>query len=362
MSSRLLPLFFVLLIFWVNFSSCGGGEEQVTETLRPVRYVEVYSTGGSRVRTFSGVARSGVESNLSFKVQGTVRSIPVKVGVQARSGQLIARLDPEDYQLKVQQAEASLSQATAQEQKAKADLERVRALWENQNASKSELDAARATSESASASAQSSRKALELARLQLSYTRLKAPAAGSIASVDVEVNENVQAGQRIVMLIAGSQIEVEVGIPEILISQIKTGSGVTVTFDALPNTTNSATVTEVGVAATGFATTFPVTVRLNNADSDVRSGMAAEVAFQFQSNDPRERIIVPAVAVGEDRSGRFVFIVEPASGDTAVVKRVTVQIGELLADGLEVFGGVTDGDLVVTAGVSKIQDGQKVKL
>ena len=196
----------------------------------------------------------------------------------------------------------------------------------------------------------------------MSYTRLTAPSSGSIATVDVEVNENVQAGQVIVMLTAGSQIEVEVAIPEVLISQVRMGSPVTVSFDALPGKNYAATVREVGVAATGFATTFPVTVRLNSADSSIRSGMAAEVAFRFESGDQRERIIVPAVAVAEDRQGRFVFVVQPANGDTAIVKRTNVEIGELLSDGLEVFAGLTDGDLVVTAGVSRIQDGQKVKL
>lgn len=349
-----------LLIAFVLWSC--GQEVPPQEVLRPVRYVEVYSTGGSRDRTFSGVAKAGVESNLSFKVAGTLQSLPVKVGDRVRTGQAIARIDPEGYRLRVQQTDAALTQAKAQAQKAKADYDRVRGLYENKNASKSQLDAARAAAESASAGVQSARKILDLAKLQLSYTRLSAPSEGSIAMVDVEVNENVRAGQRIVMLTAGSRIEVEVAIPEVLISQVRNESAVVVNFDAMPGKDYAATVREVGVAATGFATTFPVTVRLNGPDSAVRSGMAAEVRFRFESNDQRERMIVPAVAVAEDRDGRFVFVVEPASGDTAIVKRVNVEIGELLNDGLEVFSGLVDGDLVVTAGVSKIQDGQKVKL
>jgi RND family efflux transporter MFP subunit len=341
--------------------SCGGNEP-IQEVLRPVRYVEVFSTGGSRIRTFSGVAKSGVESNLSFKVPGTVASIPVKVGDKVSAGQLIARLDQEDYRLRVQQADAALTQTKAQEQRAKADYERVRGLYANNNASKSQLDAARASSESASASVQSAQKTLDLAQLQLSYTRLTASRSGSIASVDLELNENVQAGQRIIMLTAGSQIEVEVGIPEVLISRVRTGNSATVSFDALPDKSYSGTVREVGVAATGFATTFPVTVRLNSPEAGIRSGMAAEVGFRFEADNQRERIIVPAVAVAEDRTGRFVFVVQPASGDTANVRRVGVEIGELLSDGIEIFSGLSDGDLVVTAGVSKIQDGQKVKL
>jgi len=362
----MLPYKSVFSVFLSTFCltciiSCGGKEQQVEEIIRPVRYTQVYSTGGSRVRTFSGVAKSGVESNLSFKVAGTVLEVPVKVGDKVRVGQLIARLDPEDYQLKVQQADASLLQAKAQQRNAKAGYERVRALYENNNASKDELDAARAGFESATAQVQSFEKQLELARLQLSYTKLLAPATGSIASVDVEVNENVQPGQRIVMLIAGSQIEVEVAIPEILIADIREGSQVTVIFDAIPGKSHPAVVREVGVAAMGFATTFPVTAQLQETDPDIRSGMAAEVAFRFESSDRRERFIVPSVAIGEDSQGRFVYVVAPTNSDTASVKRVNVQVGELTADGFEILQGLSDGDLVVTAGVSKIIDGQKVK-
>ena len=350
----------ITTLFFLGFA-CNTPHEQ-PEIIRPVRYAKVYSTGGTRTRTFSGVAKAGIESDLSFKVPGTVQQVAVKVGDSVRKSTVIAALDREDYEIQVQQARASLRQGTAQRQKAAADYERIRALYENNNASKSDLDAARAAFESTRASVEAAEKQLELAELQLSYTRLLAPSDGSIASVDIDANENVQPGQRVVMLTAGSDIEVEVAIPEILISQIEKGSSVAVTFDAVPGTTYPAVVREVGVASTAFATTFPVTVRLAQRASNIRSGMAAEVSFRFESADRRERILVPSVAVAEDRQGRFLYVVQPVSGDTAIVHRVGVQIGELTDAGLEVFTGLTDGDLVVTAGVSRIQDGQKVRL
>ncbi len=352
----------IIFIACIVLAACGKDEPTVQEIIRPVRYAKVYSTGGSQMRTFSGAARSGIESNLSFRVPGTVQAVRVKVGDHVTRGQLIARLDPKDYELQGQQASAALSQARAQRQKASADYERVRQLYESNSAPRSQLDAARAAYESSSAGVDASQKQLELAQSQLGYTRLTAPAAGSIASVDIEVNENAGAGQPVVMLTSGSSIEVEVAIPEILISQITQGDQVTVTFDAIEGKNYSAVVREVGVASTAFATTFPVTVRLKSVVSDIRSGMAAEVAFRFESGDQRERIIVPPVSVAEDREGRFVFIVQPANSDTAIVKRVAVEVGDLSSEGIEVLRGLADGDLVVTAGVSKITDGQRVRL
>ena len=337
-------------------------EEEAAVVLRPVRYQQVFSTGGSRVRTFSGIARAGVESRLSFKVAGTVRRVPVQVGDSVRAGQLIADLDPEDYRLQAQQAEAGLAQARAQERNALADYARARQLYENDNLALSQLEAARTTAESAEQSVKASEQSLELARLQLSYTRLIAPLDGAVASVNVEVNENVRPGQVVVLLTSGSQLEVEVGIPEVLISQIQAGRDCTVTFDALPGTTFSAVITEVGVMSTGMGTTFPVTVVLDEAYPGIRSGMATEVAFLFQSEGQREIYIVPPVAVGEDRDGRLVYVVEPTTPGKGVVHRRAVVIGELTAEGLEVFEGLSDGDRVVTAGISKIEDSQEVRL
>ncbi len=342
-------------------ASCGG-EEQTETVLRPVRYEQVYATGGSRVRVFTGTARAGVESRLSFKVPGTVRRLIVQVGDSVRAGQLIAEVDPEDYRLEVQRAQAALAQARAQARNAEVTYERTRLMYENNTAAKSDLDAARAAYESAEASVSAYDQSLRLAQLQLSYTRLTAPVAGAVAAVDVEVNENVSPGQAIVLLTSGSRLEVDVGVPEVLIAQVREGDTATVTFDALPGREFAAVVTEVGVAATGTGTTFPVTALLEETDPDIRSGMAAEVGFRFGAQGEREIYLVPSVAVGEDRQGRFVYVVEPTQEGQGTVHRRPVEIGELTPEGLEIMSGLSDGDRVVTAGVSKIEDGMQVRL
>ncbi|MFQ5627375.1 MAG: efflux RND transporter periplasmic adaptor subunit, partial [bacterium] len=137
-------------------------------------------------------------------------------------------------------------------------------MYENRNASRNDLDAARAASGSADAQVAAAEKQLELARRQLSYTKLTAPVAGAIATVDIEPNENTQAGQTIAQLTAGSKLEVEVAMPEILISNVREGDPVVVTFDALPGITRNARITEVGVASMGIATAFPVTVLVDD--------------------------------------------------------------------------------------------------
>jgi RND family efflux transporter MFP subunit len=351
-----------VLIFMVVLTGCAQELPQ-QEILRPVRSQQVYATGGARVRSFSGMARAGRETDLSFRVSGRIEELNVEVGDAVRAGHLIARLEPRDFEIAQRQAEANLAQSQARSRNEEANLDRIRGLYENDNASKNDLDAALAQSQAARAQVDASTQALESARRRLEYTRLRAPVNGAIAAVPVEVNENVERGQQVVRMTSGSSPEVVVAMPGVLISQVREGEPVTVRFDALADAVFEAVVTEVGVAAIGTATTFPVTVRLAQADPDIRSGMAAEVAFRFASRDSRERIYLPTHAVGEDREGRYVFVLEAGPEDgVGRVRRVAVEVGALTPDGLELLAGLTDGQHVVTAGVRRLTDGQRVKL
>ncbi len=355
---------------------CEKKKPEQVKVLRPVRFQKVVVASHSRVRTFAGTAKAGEEARLSFKVPGTISRLYVKVGDSVEPGDIIVELDPKDYALEVQKAEASLARAHAQARNATADYSRTRDLYENNNASREDLDAARAADESGKASVRVASKELELAHLQLSYTRLHASLKGAIAEVPVEVNENMRAGQPVVHLYSGGPPEVKVAIPEGFIAKIHKGDSVTVTFDSLPGSQFAATVTEVGVAATGTSTTFPVTVRLETPDPKIRSGLAANVAFTFGRTNNRPYIVVPIQAVGEDRQGHFVFILEHKGSERGIVRRRPVSVGDLAqtqcnllgilgtgkCEGLEILEGLKDSELVVTAGVKRLEDGQEVKL
>lgn len=339
---------------------CGGAEPEVSEVLRPVRYVEARRAGTTSSRILAGVVRSGVESRLSFRVPGTLLLLDIEVGSVVKKGQEIARLDSTDYALRVEEAKAALAQARAGLRRAQADYDRVRSLYENNNASKAELDSARASSESAEAQRDAVSKRLELANQQVGYTILTAPGDGAIASVDVEVNENVDAGEQVCLLVSGSQPEAAIPVPEGLIAQMHKGQEVTIKLDALPGRSYPAEIKEVGVAVTGAATTYLVTARFLGGDIDIRAGMAAEVTFLFDEPES-DHILVPVVAVGEDRDGRFVYVVEPSGDSEGTVHRRAVEMTST-ARGVEIVDGLDEGELVVTAGVRRLVDGETVKL
>lgn len=352
-------------IFAAGFMvACSDPPAEVEEVVRPVRYMRVMPVGTGETRIFSGVTKAAVETDLSFKVGGLVTELDASVGDVVQLGQQVASLDPTDYRVTLREAEAGLERARAEERNALAAFERTRELYENRNASRSDLDAARAMSESAAALVRASSQQLEAVRLQLSYTRLTAPQQCTIARRHVEVNQNVSAGQPIVRVNCGDCPEIRVDVPGIYIGQVKNGAPVVVNVAALPGRQLSGLVTEVGVGTEQNRSIYPVMVQLQDGCEAVRSGMAADVSLRLTTqNDLTSYLVVPIVSVGEDSGGNFVFVLEPQpEGEGFVAHRRAVTMGRPMAQGIEISAGLREGELVATAGVRRLTDGQIVTL
>lgn len=332
------------------------------EPIRPVRVERVEASGASQTRTFSGRIRASTETKLSFKVGGTVTEMRPKVGDKLKKGQTVATLEAQDQSLQVQGAQASVQQVRAQLTNAKAQYARVKALYENDNATAADLDSARTAVASAEATLKAATKQVELAQAQAGKTVLRSPLAGVVASVDVEAGENVGPGQPVLLLTSGGAAEVEIAVPETVISQIRVGMPATVRIDALKGKAVRATVSEVGVTTGQTATTYPVTAQLLEQSEDVRPGMAAQVALKFGDKKATNGVFVLPKAVGEDRAGRFVFVAQPTGKGLAVVKRKKVEVGSIGTSGIQIKRGLEPGELLITAGLAHLVDGKEVKL
>ncbi len=357
---KVLTLVLVVLLF--SATACSGPEEIAQEpVLRLVKTVTIENSAMGRERTFSGVSQSTQESRISFKAGGTITSLPVRVGAQLKAGAVLARLNTSQFDLQVQQSEAALAQAQASQRNADSNYDRVKGLYAGNNASRNDLDAARANAESARAQVQSNKKALEIAQLNRSYTRLTVPEDCVVASLEVELNENVSAGTPVALVNCGAGIQVNIGVPESLITNVTEGMVAQVTFDAVSGRTYEGAITEIGAASSGGAATFPVTVMLNDVDSSIRAGMAADVLLRFAQSGTNA-FVVPASAVINDESGTFVYVALPKNGTTATIARKTVTTGELVEAGIEIVQGLEVGDIVVTAGTSVIRPNLEVLL
>ncbi|MEM9189951.1 MAG: efflux RND transporter periplasmic adaptor subunit [Myxococcota bacterium] len=344
----------------VVVTACGGDEEAVAEAVvRPVRYVTVSTGETSLQRSFSGSIRAGNQSRLAFQVTGRVEDLLVKVGDRVTKGQKIAALNPADFELQLQEARASAAQARAQTVSANATYERTRALYESNNASRQDLDTARANRDSAQSSSAAAGQAVRQLQRQLGYATLTAPGEGTISEVDIEASEVVSAGQVVAVLQVGEQLEVAVDVPESAVNRIEQGQEALITVSSLAGQRFTGTIYEIGVPM-GGATVFPVTVRLAEATPELRAGMTAEVAFELAEAEEEPVMRVPATAVGEDREGRYVFVIERTEGDRGILHRAAVEVGGIENSGIEIRSGLEEGQLVVTAGVARVQDGLEV--
>ncbi len=355
-SAKRLTVMFCAAALLVGCEKDSAPQEDV---LRPVRYHLVEDNSAGRDRSFSGTSKSTKESRLSFKIGGTATSVPAQIGQNLKKGDLIAQLDAANYLLQVEQAQAALVEAQAGERNAVSNYERAKGLYANDNASLNELDAARANSDSARAQVRAASKALEIARLNASYTRLYAGDDCSIASIEVEVNENVSAGQQIAVVSCGSEFEVTLDVPESVISSIDQYTPVSISFGSISGVQFSGEVSEISTSGTSAA--FPVVVKVHESHPALRSGLAANVTFQFDAPSIDNTYVLPVSSVVKDPGGTFVFIARP-DGDPgqAVVERRPIALGELTQFGVEVLEGLSPGDRVVTAGITVIRDGQRV--
>ena len=358
-ASNLPGVGLLTLTLAAGLTGCGGEPPAAAPQLRPVRTVIVERTDGGVSRTLAGVARAGVESRLSFRVAGTVESVDVELGDRVRNRQVLARLDPTDYELQVEEAEAGLAQAQAGRARRGRLRARPRSVREQQRLARA-ISTPPAPASSRRGPAGVGRQEARAGPAAAQLHRLRAPIDGAIAAVPVEVNENVRAGQPVVLLTSGAEPEVEVAMPEVFISQIPEGQPVEVSFDALPGRRLAARVTEVGVAATGTATTFPVVADLSEAAPDVRSGMAAEVTFRFAGDRRRTASWCPA---WRRRGPRRTLRLRPRARRR---RHRRWRAGARSRSASRPRGGrhrdprgLTDGERVVTAGVRRLTDGRR---
>ncbi len=356
--------------------SCGEKKKAVVvESIRPVKFGKVMMSGDALSETFSGSAQSSKESKMSFKVSGTLTKLNVKVGDMVRKGQLIAKVDQTDYSVQYQQSlannkssETQIKSAQSQLTNSKATYQRIEKLYENNSVSISEFEQAKSALELAEASysaalaqANASEKQVESAQNQVRYSTLVAPFSGVITAVMVEENELVGSGTPVATISAMGDPEISVGIPEVFISKVKRNQMVDIVFSSMPNQVFSGKIYEVGFSSQG-GSTYPVTVRIIKPTEDIRPGMVADVRFSFSSGEKdAQKMVTPIASVGEDSNGHFVFGLTQ-EGENYLVKKKKIQIGELTTAGFEIKSGLTNGELVATAGLNTLLDGMKVRL
>jgi len=329
-------------------------------TVRAIKYVEVESTVCCQIRGISGVVESAEQADLSFGVGWRVQSVIVKLGERVKADEPLAKLDPRSYELNRDAANAEVIKAQAVLADRTNDYEAKAKLYDDRFVAKTTVDSAYADYESAEQNVQSAQARLKLAERDLDNTVLSAPYAGEIANIAIDPSVNVTPGQVVMKLLGEGGLEVALSLPESIRRDVKAGMSVTVTFPTLNNIKTEGELTEIAARA-GETNAFPAKVAFNAMDG-VYPGVTAEVIFSLNPYDEAMVFLIPAVAVAPseigDESG-FVFIYDPA---TSKVTKTPVKARQMRGNQVEITEGLSAGDIVATAGVHFLRDGQKVTL
>lgn len=346
-------------------SGCGQ-QTELAEKPRPVFALKLADASEFAARSFPGRARAGQEVNRSFRVSGPLIELPIQVGQEVSEGELLARIDPQDFATRLRTLEGQLERERANQQRAAADLKRIEnVLKEDPGAtSQAAVDRTRQLSASANAAVQSLEATVQNARDQLSYTNLTAPFAGVVVDTYVENFETVIARQPILRLLDPSSIEMVIQIPESLISLTPYVETIMISFDALAGTEIPAEVKEIGREATQSTRTYPVTlVMAQPEDVEILPGMAgtASIKSRMPEGAAQVGLEVPLTAVFSDSAddGKSVWVINPESNR---IERRSIELGGLSEIGVMIRSGVEPGETVVIRGVNSLAEGDLVSI
>lgn len=337
----------------VLMSSCGDKDtpKEKPVVVRPVKTMTIGAAAGESQRSFPGKVKASQEVDLAFEVSGRIVELPVKEGEAVEKDQVLARLDPTDF-------ENNVAKKKARFENAEANLGRAKRLIESGSISRSEYDNRRTVYDSAEAD-------LKIAQKALQDTYLKAPFSGLVAKKFVDNYKNVTAKQKIMSLQDVSHIEIVVNVPEDLIAWAK-GRGperIVATFESVPGEEFDVTVKEYGTTANKQTQTFPVTVVMPAPKHvNILPGMTATITAEgvTPTGTAADRFTIPVSAVFADENGKpNVWVVDKAS---MTARKRAIKTGNLTGESITVLDGLKPGDMIITAGVDFVKDKMKVRL
>ncbi|TPK51464.1 MULTISPECIES: efflux RND transporter periplasmic adaptor subunit [unclassified Mesorhizobium] len=345
-----------LIVAALGLAGCSQEKAEVRDIIRPVKVVEIGAAQTTRQLDYSGSVRARTEMNLGFLVAGKVTERLVDIGQHVTSGDVLARIDPSDYELSVKSAAASLDAAERQVETVDLARKRAEQLYAKNFAPKSQLEQATLAYNQAVAARDAARSTLAQAQNQVHYTDLKASENGIVTAVSADVGQVVGAGTPVMTVAVDGEKEVLIAVPEMDIAGFRPGKEVKASFWADDALTLAGKVREVAGSADPQSRTFAVRVSLPN-DPRVLLGMTANVQASIDSKT--QLVSIPLSALAEKDGQKIVWTVDRGS-DT--VHSRPVKIANFTADGVAVADGLKQGDVVVAAGTQFMTDNLKVKL
>lgn len=342
-------------ILGVIFLSRPKPEEMPRVQIRPVKTMLVGGPVPTTQRRYPGKVQAAERVQMAFEQAGAIEELPVKSGLPVKKGEILAKLDPRDFQ-------NTFNARKAVEEERRVNVDRLKDALAKGASTPKEVDQAVASFEVAKAESAIAKKALE-------DTVIHAPFDGVVAYTLVRQYQRVTAKEPILSLQDPSKLEIVIQLPEQVVaftSADRNGRTIAASFDYLPSREFPMKVKEYATEADPATQTYPVTLEMPAPkDVTILPGMSATVTVATPPilTDKAEGYLLPLTAVPADGKGQFyVWFVEPAKDDLCTVRRQNVSVGPMTKEYVLVTQGVAAQQRVVTAGVHLLENGQQVRL
>lgn len=285
-----------------------------------------------------GTVRSKLRAQVEAKISGRVLEYTATPGAAVKTGDLLARLENQEIQAKVDQARALLDQAQR-------DFARQKELVSSNATTRQDYDAADARVKVATAG-------VNEAETMMGYARVTAPFDGVVTRKLADVGDLAMPGKPLLEIEAPTALRFEADLPEAILDRITMGAKMQVKIASVAKPLE-ATVSEIAPVADPVSRTFQVKLDLPAADG-LRTGQFGRVAVPMAE---MQLLMVPKGGVIKRGQMELIFVVKDGHANLRLVKT-----GKVIDGSIEVLSGLEEGEQVVISDVSKLADGQPVTI
>ncbi|MGH7924648.1 MAG: efflux RND transporter periplasmic adaptor subunit [Candidatus Binatus sp.] len=289
---------------------------------------------------------------LSAEVEGKVAEVAADFGDKVSAGQVMLKINPREYQLRVETAQAALDQARAKLANSTSRYNRAKTLKQAAAISAEQFDQLAAQLRVDQADTESAQEAVAMARKKLGDTEIKAPFSGSVQRRMVSLGEYVAPGKELYELIATDPIKLRCPMPERFVPLARVGMPVKLAIDAKPGASYSGKITRIAPALDESSRTLLIEAEVANPDGALKPGFFAHVTMDLGHD---RALFVPSAAVLRYAGVARVFVVEQG-----IVRAREVTTGSVVGEQTEITGGLNEGDRVAVSNVDRLADGAAV--
>jgi len=296
------------------------------------------------------------------QVSGVLQQVLYKEGQLVRKGELLATIDPRQFEMSLQQASGQRMRDEAQLEAARVTLQRFRTLLAQDSIARQEVDTQAALVRQLEASVVIAKANEGTARLNLGYTRITAPIAGRVGlrTVDVGNVVNPSDANGVAVLTQMQPIQVEFSVPQDQAPGLQQDTGAPMEAKAFDRTRTQLLDTGVFSSLDNQVDTQTGTVRARARFDNAKLQLFPSqfVNLQLRLRTLKNAVAVPVAAVRTGANGDYVFVLR----EDRTVQQRTVRRGQATAERIQIVEGLQAGERVITEGADRLRDGGRVVL